>query len=148
MEKLKIYLDNCSLNRPYDDQSQLRIELETKAKLYIQQQIIEGRIILVSSVIVEYENNDNPYHIRKLIIGDFLKNASNYVDECEEVVSIARKIRTTGIKTKDASHIACAIYGGCDYLISTDDRLLKYKDDRVKIINPIDFIMTEGVHCE
>ena len=29
--KLRIYLDNCCFNRPYDDQSQLRISLETQA---------------------------------------------------------------------------------------------------------------------
>ena len=29
----KVYLDNCCYNRPYDDQTQLRIELETKAKI-------------------------------------------------------------------------------------------------------------------
>ena len=34
--KMRIYLDNCCFNRPYDDQSQLRISLETQAKLYIQ----------------------------------------------------------------------------------------------------------------
>ena len=27
--KMRIYLDNCCFNRPYDDQSQLRILLET-----------------------------------------------------------------------------------------------------------------------
>ena len=30
--KLRIYLDNCCFNRPYDDQSQLRISLETQAR--------------------------------------------------------------------------------------------------------------------
>jgi len=58
-DKIKVYLDNCCFNRPYDDQTQLRIELETKAKLYIQQQIIEKKIILATSVILEFENNDN-----------------------------------------------------------------------------------------
>jgi len=31
---MKIYLDNCSYNRPFDDQSQMKIRLETEAKLY------------------------------------------------------------------------------------------------------------------
>ena len=145
MKKLRIYLDNCCFNRPYDDQTQLRIEFETKAKLYIQQQIIEDNLMLVSSVILEFENNNNPYHIRKFAITDFLKNAKEYINECEEVINIARAISKKGVKAKDASHIACAIYAGCDYLISTDDRLLKYKDDRIRLINPVDFIMTEGV---
>lgn len=33
---MKVYLDNCCYNRPYDDQTQIRISLETQAKLYIQ----------------------------------------------------------------------------------------------------------------
>jgi len=35
-DKLKLYLDNCCLNRPFDDQIQQRIYLETEAKLFIQ----------------------------------------------------------------------------------------------------------------
>ena len=42
MSKVKIYLDNCCYNRPYDDQNQLKIELETKAKLYIQDLIVNN----------------------------------------------------------------------------------------------------------
>ncbi len=38
---MRIYLDNCCFNRPYDDQSQLRISLETQAKLYVQNLIKE-----------------------------------------------------------------------------------------------------------
>jgi len=43
LQIIKIYLDNCCYNRPYDDQTQLRIELETKAKLFIQQKITEHK---------------------------------------------------------------------------------------------------------
>ena len=143
--KLRIYLDNCCYNRPYDDQTQLRIELETKAKLYIQQQIINENLTLVSSVILDFENNDNPYELRKLAVSDFLKNSSEYVDKSDEVLVLAREISSKGIKTKDASHLACAIHAKCDYFITTDDKLLKYKDSRINTISPIDFIMIEGV---
>ena len=33
---MRIYLDNCCFNRPYDNQAQIRISLEAQAKLYIQ----------------------------------------------------------------------------------------------------------------
>lgn len=46
----------------------------------------------------------------------------------------------SGVKEIDAAHIACAIIGGCDYFLTTDDRVLKYRDDRIKIINPVDFV--------
>lgn len=39
LNKIKVYLDNCSFNRPYDDQKQERIYLETISKLYIQNMI-------------------------------------------------------------------------------------------------------------
>lgn len=33
MKKIRVYLDNCCFNRPYDDQSQIKINLEAQAKL-------------------------------------------------------------------------------------------------------------------
>ena len=53
---MKLYLDNCCYNRPFDDQQQLKIHLETQAKLYIQQKIKDGQYDLVWSYILEYEN--------------------------------------------------------------------------------------------
>lgn len=37
---IRIYLDNCCFNRPYDDQSQIKIQLESEAKLEIQKHIL------------------------------------------------------------------------------------------------------------
>ena len=144
MNDIKVYLDNCCFNRPYDDQKQLRIELETKAKLYIQQQIVEKKLLLVSSVILEYENTKNPYQARKTAINDFFRHASDFVAQSDEVINMAKEFMKKGIKTKDASHLACAIYAKCDYFITTDDKLLKFKQDKIRIISPIDFISIKG----
>lgn len=46
---MRIYLDNCCYNRPFDDQSQIKIHLEAQAKLYIQAKIREGTYDLVWS---------------------------------------------------------------------------------------------------
>jgi len=60
-------------------------------------------------------------------------------------LTTANNIKKTGLKTKDSLHIACAIFAECDYFISTDDRLLKYKSDKITVINPINFILlTKG----
>ena len=48
---MKIYLDNCCFNRPFDDQSQLRILLEAEAKLRIQENIRSGTFELVWSYV-------------------------------------------------------------------------------------------------
>ena len=62
------------------------------------------------------------------------------MDRADEVKKIADEIIATGIKTADAYHTACAILARCDYMITTDDRLLKYNSDRIRVIDPTDFI--------
>jgi len=47
---------------------------------------------------------------------------------------------TQGVKMKDSCHIVCAEMMDCDYLLTTDKRMLKYKDSHVKLINPIEFV--------
>ena len=140
---MRVYLDNCSYNRPYDDQSQLRISLETQAKLQIQRMIKNKELDLASSYVLAYENSRNPNESKKNSIGKFVKeNRVEYieVDRADEVKTIADEIIATGVKTADAYHTACAILSGCDYMITTDDRLLKYKSDKIKVVDPTEFI--------
>lgn len=63
--KVKVYLDNCCFNRPFDDQSQIRIRLEAEAKLKIQEEIRSGNIQLAWSYILDYENSKNPFQEKK-----------------------------------------------------------------------------------
>lgn len=39
---MRIYLDNCCYNRPFDDQTQIKVLIETLAKLDIQRQMRDG----------------------------------------------------------------------------------------------------------
>lgn len=55
---MKIYLDNCCFNRPYDDQTQIRISLETQAKLYVQDLVKNKKLDLVTSYVLWYENRN------------------------------------------------------------------------------------------
>ena len=138
-----IYLDNCCYNRPYDNQSYVSIYIESQAKLYIQNQIKTGKIQLATSYVLYFENSQNPFEIRKNTIENFAsKFETVYVSEGShrEVITISKEIEKTGIKHKDACHIACAILSNCDYFITTDYRLLKFKTDLIKIINPTDFV--------
>jgi predicted nucleic acid-binding protein len=137
---MKIYLDNCCFNRPYDDQTQLRIELETKAKLFVQQQIVEKKLDLVISSMSKYENSKNPFEEREMSIGDFFKYASIVVTSSPSVRTNASALKTKGLKTKDATHLAFAIEAGCAYFLTTDDKILKFKESRIVIVNPVEFI--------
>ena len=142
----RVYLDNCCYNRPYDDQNQLRISLETQAKLEIQRMIRDGSIELVTSYMTRFENNENPIDLRRNNIASFQdEHAAVYVEESakDRVLVIAGAIEQSGVKPKDAFHVACAILSECDCFLTTDDRLLKYKDERIKIMSPIEFINEE-----
>ncbi len=140
---MRVYLDNCCYNRPYDDQTQLRISLETQAKLFVQEQIKNNTIELATSYILLYENSENPYEMRKKSILEFIQsNSSVHIDfdRAEEVALKADEIMTTGVKMKDAYHVACAILSASDYFLTTDKRLLKYETSEIAMMNPIDFI--------
>ena len=39
---MRVYLDNCCYNRPFDEQAQLRVRLETEAKMEVQSQMRLG----------------------------------------------------------------------------------------------------------
>ena len=148
MKGARIYLDMCSYNRPYDDQSQLRISLETQAKLQIQDHIKDGSLELIGSYTLDYECSRNPYEMRRESIRGFIdQNMKGYVGvERDDVVSSkAKEIMSTGVKEKDAQHIASAIYAKCKYFITTDDRLFKYDTDEIKIVSPIDFVSESEV---
>ena len=142
MEKLKLYLDICCYNRPYDDQQQTRIHLESLAKLHIQQSLVNGEFDFVWSFILEFENSKNPYPLRRETIRKFSYRCTQYVDEtnADEVIKIATPIMASGVKEKDALHVACAIHTSCDYFLTTDDRLLKYITERIKILSPVEFV--------
>ena len=78
---MKIYLDNCSFNRPYDDQTQIRISLETQAKLYVQDLVKNKKVDLVTSYVLWYENSQNPYETKRTAISEFIqRNSAEYID--------------------------------------------------------------------
>ena len=140
---LRIYLDNCCYNRPYDDQSQIIVSLEAQAKIFIQNAIRQGKIELATSYILIYENSRNPYSDNKNTISNFIQDFTTIfidIDQVDTVISMAEEIMRSGIKEMDASHIACAILANCDYFLTTDKRVLKYHNNKIQIMNPLDFL--------
>jgi predicted nucleic acid-binding protein len=139
---MKIYLDNCCFNRPFDDQSQLRILLESEAKLKIQENIRAGKSELIWSYLLDYENNKNPFRERREQILTWKMYSKNDIDEDEFVIKTSLLIGTHGIKNLDALHIACAIKGNAKYFLTTDDVILKKAAfiHNIKITDPIGFI--------
>ena len=133
-------MDVCTFNRPFDDQNQLKIKLETEAKLFIQQGIITGAYELVWSYILEYENNQNKFDDRRNAIHNWKNLAKVLCIENQEIINYAENLRKFNIRTKDALHIACSVFTKSDYLITTDKQLFNLDLNDIKIINPLVFL--------
>lgn len=92
---------------------------------------------------LRYECGNNPFEMRRYAIFDFIdRNTYVYVGiERQTLIETkATEIMKTGVKYKDACHVASAIYAECEYFISTDTRLLKYKSREIKMVTPIEFV--------
>lgn len=141
-QNMKIYLDNCCFNRPFDDQSQLRIRLESEAKLKIQEEIRSGKFRLAWSYILDYENSKNPFQERKIQIAAWKKYADPDIQESEKLLERANIFNKIGLQKIDSLHIACAIISKCEYFLSTDDTILKRRGEigEINVVDPIAFI--------
>ena len=137
-----IYLDNCCFNRPFDDQKQIRIRIETEAKLFIQEEILAGKFLLAWSYILDYENAANPIPERKEILGNWKKRAVADTGETKAILELARQLNAKGVKAKDALHIASSVDMQCEYFITTDLYLIKkmFNFEKIRVVSPIDFI--------
>ena len=136
----KIYLDVCSYNRPFDSQTQMKIRLETEAKLFIQAGIREGKYTLCWSFMLDYENNKNPYEEKRSMIAPWKEIAEDYCSSSDAIISRGKEIMKLGVKNNDALHIACAVERQCEYFITTDKPLPKKRIEEIRVINPIDFV--------
>lgn len=139
---MRIYLDNCCLNRPFDGQQQSRVRLEAEAKLCIQEHIRSGRFELVWSYMLDFENTANPFEERRTTIHGWRQYATVDIEETAMILQSASLVVGIGLKAKDALHIACAIAGKCKYLVTTDDRILNRRQDihDITVIDPTAFV--------
>lgn len=138
---MRVYLDNCCLNRPFDAQAQERVRLETEAKLFIQAEVREGKLDLCWSYILDFENDANPCPERKESIGIWKRLAVLDVTETPEILRKAIELNGLGIRKKDSLHLASAVAMKCDIFFTTDDGILKKRHlvHEVKIFNPVEF---------
>jgi len=108
----------------------------------IQLLVTSEKITLANSLVLLEEIYNNPFKYKKEQILNFLSNAKIYVgiDKRQQIDMEAAEIMKSGIKYMDAAHISAASIAKCDFFITTDRKLLNYKSDKIKIMNPIDFI--------
>jgi predicted nucleic acid-binding protein len=120
-----LYLDICCFNRPYDDQTQTRIRIETDAKLALQELIRQKKVTLIWSYVLDFENKFNPFPERAAAIQLWRNLALRRVRETQQLLDKGRELAKLGLKTFDALHVACAISANANIFVTTDDTLLR-----------------------
>jgi predicted nucleic acid-binding protein len=138
----RVYLDTSAYNRPFDDQTQPKIFLESQAVVIILQMIETEVVELISSSVLEYENSRNPYPIKQEAMNRYLQLAGLRQEVNEVLRQRAEELEHNGLKAIDALHVACAEAVDSDYFITCDKRLInRCSGLMMQVINPVDFVL-------
>jgi predicted nucleic acid-binding protein len=142
---VRIYLDVCCLNRPFDDQNQDRIHLESEAVRIILKHVKIREYEWIGSSVVEYEIQRTPDLDRrnKVLLLTQAVNKTVKLDETDR--TRVTELSSLGFKAFDALHVVCAEKAQVDVLLTTDDKFLKkgiQNSDMltVRIMNPVSWL--------
>lgn len=122
---MRIYLDNCCLQRPFDDRSQQRIRVEAEASLALVELVERGELEILSSDALLYEIGKTQDPVRRDFALAVLEYADVRVEATTEVTARAEAFVVAGVRSVDALHLASAVEGGAQFFATSDDRLLK-----------------------
>ena len=141
-----LYLDVCALCRPFDDQNQLRIRLETDAVFLILRRIEIGLYRAVVSPVHHSEISAIRETRELLEIKSLLERLDNSC-ECNLIKARHRTedLFDMGFGIADAAHVAFAEQLA-EVFITCDDKLLKrcrQTSLRIDAANPLEFIAKE-----
>jgi predicted nucleic acid-binding protein len=122
---MRIYLDCCCLNRPFDDRSQDRVRIEIAALEIIMERVANGTWILLGSDVLAAELEEIPDPERRHAVTALLLHAKEWIVTSPEVVDLASEFTAAGIDAMDALHLASATVGEADAFLTVDTRLYK-----------------------
>lgn len=138
-----IYLDNCCYNRPFDDQTQERIHLESEVILTVLKMGQMKKIIIVGSEILELEMKRMQDEDKKRKVLDLYGIADMHILYSEKIKKRSVEIMSVSqIRTFDSLHIAAAEEANAEILLTTDDKFEKMAEKlelRTRVVNPLRF---------
>jgi predicted nucleic acid-binding protein len=143
---MKLFLDCCCLNRPFDDQSQARVRLEAEAVLKILDSIErnEHQLLGSSYLLVEIKRIPNIQRQQEILFT--IRSNALIASASNEILDRAKTLMALGLRQFDALHVASA-EASADWLLTTDDRLLKFALRNAKVLtvhvaNPLEWSKT------
>jgi hypothetical protein len=141
---MRVYLDLCSLKRPFDLQEQPLIRLQTEAVLSILA-LPADTIELVQSQALVLENSLNPNHARREAVALWLSQAVAIAPNDTDLSVRINELVAKGFKSFDAFHLASAELSGVAAFLTVDLQLLRLAERLsgelyVQVTDPIHFI--------
>ena len=138
-----IYLDNCCYNRPFDDQTQERIHLESEVILTVLKMGQMKKVIIAGSEILELEINRMQDENKKQRVLNLYSVADMRIPYTEKIRKRSAEIMSVSkIRTFDSLHIATAEEADADVLLTTDDNFEKMAQKLeliTRVVNPLRF---------
>jgi len=139
---MKLYLDMCALKRPFDDQTQQRVASETRAVLAIWGRIERGVDNLSWSTALSFENDADPDPEPRMEVAKCAQRAASSAALTAQVEERIRDFTVAGLRPLDAAHLAFAEAGGCDVLVTCDDRFAERAGRTnclLRVMNPLEY---------
>ena len=140
---MRIYLDTCCYNRPFDKSQEKSVHDESNAITAIFYMAAKNYITILGSDILRQEINAVKDSYRQSALEELYSRTHEEIKYSAEIGKRANFfMNKANIKSMDALHIACAEAGKADYFLTTDYRLIKSCEKlalNLKVINPVNF---------
>jgi len=141
---MKVYMDVCCLNRPFDDQNQDRVRIEAEAILNILEYCQNGVWTLAASKALDFELAQCPDPVKLAGMRTLYAVAQNRLTVTEQVKIRSRAFRQQGLSFFDSLHVALAEAYQQDVFLTTDDRLYRAATalrPGIRVENPVIWFM-------
>ncbi|MBI3814935.1 MAG: hypothetical protein HY279_10805 [Nitrospinae bacterium] len=145
---VSIYLDVCTLSRPFDEQSYFRIRLETEAFNMVLAKVRKGDYKMLVSPVHIKEIDAIPDDAERIELQILLRKLGKPIKvNMAKTRKRAEELVNTGFGVADAAHVAYAEESGSQF-VSCDDALVKKclnHNIKVWCSNPVAFCEKEGI---
>lgn len=143
LRNMRVYLDNCCFNRPFDPQDQTKIRVETECKLLVQALMKTQVVEYVWSFMLDIETGKNRDVQRRAAIRAWKNGAADMVMPTTAIRERAREFMLLGVKPADSIHVACAEAANCDWFFTVDRGILSKlkKVGSMRVANPVEFVL-------
>lgn len=146
---MRIYLDACCFNRPFDDPNIDRNHLEAEAVISILNHVQQGEWALIGSSVLEFELGRAALRRREAVL-NMLAAQTESVQLDQTGYNRAEELMRLGLRPLDSLHLACAEAARCTAFLTTDDGVLKKAAKhatqlKVDVRNPVDWLLEQEI---